>query len=474
MKIILGFASIQSLQSSVSGVTAQFGELSDYSRTFSTSRSEFFDPVSYPGVELDAFSTVTDSGSPITPSSATQSHILSVISWVLARHNDNSIPSNVSKASFLTMLAAASVTPYPDPSHHITAGGSGWEVNQIVNGTPSTSRMPDYVKWNFDDSGDEYQIQIWFIDESFKAQYPNYSIVLVPPMTDINMLDNPAATVSVALATFHPSDLATAIQAAIGTNPATTVTSVNVTYNDPTVSPPAVPGTINTTWVAIVHGQEGINSDNIKDAIRGYIAAHTTTRSGGAPRPWSTIYPGLYSENEFIIIPMWNDVAIPPSGLDPQVYSSAIKTGKLATVATELLPSSYAASTVLASFLQNNLELMSVIYSAMQALVVGNPNNAEGLYALTQVYADYTDIITTSGDFARMGVATQAFATKLADALDKASTLTIASTVPAGYTRVVRDDRVYLSFTMPSFTVGSLTVPDMNYLVLSKGSYVVT
>ena len=158
---------------------------------------------------------------------------------------------------------------------------------------------------------------------------------------------------------------------------------------------------------------------------------------------------------------MWNDIAIPTAGLDPAIYSSDIKTGKLVGVATALLPPAYGASVNLTEFLRSNMTLATSVFQSLAFLIVGSPNNGGGTFSMKQTFVDYITVSTSSADFARMQPATQAFVTALIAALAAAETLTAVNAVPPGYTRVFRNGKTFLSFTYGGFT----------YLVLAKASY---
>ncbi len=439
MNILKGFISIPELANNLVGQTAIFGELSTYSSTFSRNRQQYVDTVLHPAVELETFTTNTDTGSTFTPSVGVRAHVLAVAAWVYEQYKVSAVPSNTNKAAFIASLGIE----FPVMTSIV--------INSIVNGNPITKRMPDSIDWYYNDGGTNTRIKIWFSDASFRTQYDDYEIIAIPPVAVINDLNNNSATVGLVLALKTPAMLIAEVNLAAGLDPYTIVRSQDVTWNSPTT-----PGaTLQTSWTLIIYGAAGNDADIIKNAIREYISSHSLLTN------WSTIYPSLYADNEFTIVPLWGDIASPATGLDPALYNSSIRVGKLLTVAATLIPAAYAQSVVISTYLNAQLYIASAFFRSLQFMVIGNPNNIGAAYSFRSQYPDYMDIPTTSADFARLSVNTQAFVIKLNDALEQARTLTAISAIPVGYTRTTRNNRVYLSFDFGGFT----------YLVLAAVSY---
>jgi len=441
MNSFKGFASLPALANNLPGQTAAFGELSPIARTYSRGQLSYVDD-SMPSIELVGFSAKTDAGAVFTPSSGLVSHILSVIYWVYGQYNDGLIPPNASKNDFIDNLSAA----FPGLLNSIT-------VNEIITGSPITARMPDFIEWVYTDSGQDILSRIWFSDVRFRSQYDEYEIVLVPPLSNLDDLNASTGVVTNLLAARTPALVQAEITTAQNGVPCTSVTPYDITWHNP--SNPA--STLVTTWMAVGYGIAGADVDNIKDAIRDYITSNTALAGG----TWNVIYPSLYAENEFSIIPLWDDVSVPEAGLQVEMYKASVKVGSLINIAAARIPASYADSVVIANYLNANLEVASAFFRSLSFMTVGNPNNVGGVVNFSQQYPDYMNIPTTSADWSRMDVNTRDFIVKLNDALQKAIDLTSTSIVPPGYSRVVRNGRYFLSFTHGGF----------NYLVLSKASY---
>ena len=101
---------------------------------------------------LVSFSSKTDTGALASISTNTSTHILAVLTWVFDQHSASAIPSNNSKAAFIASLT----TEFPTMTNV--------SINEILNGSPATKRMPDYINWRFNDGGTIIDIKIWFSD----------------------------------------------------------------------------------------------------------------------------------------------------------------------------------------------------------------------------------------------------------------------------------------------------------------------
>lgn len=438
MNTIKGFITLPALANNAPGQTAVFGELSPESATFSKYKTNYANPALYSGVELVGFTTKDGVGSQIILSNTVANHILSIAKWVYDQFNASAIPSNANKANFITQLE----TTFP--------AMLDVEINEILNAT-ITQRMPDYIAWRFLDGAVENEIKIWFNDSRFKSQYSDYTIIVLPPTATVDQLNNPTPTTGAFIAAYNSGQLIAAVSGAAGTYPYTRLVSQTLTWHDPTL--PA--STLQTTWTAIIYGLAGNDSDKIKAAIRSYIAANSALTN------WDIVYPTLYAENEFVIIPAWSDIATPESGLDVALYKPVMDVGPLLNKAAALIPSSYASAVVLSSYLMSNLSVGSAFWRSIGFLALGNPGNAGGQFNFRSRFPDYMNIPTTSTDWGRMTLLTRNFIVALNAALEKALTLTETGSIPVGYTRSIHDSRVYLGFSYDGFT----------YLVLAKISH---
>jgi hypothetical protein len=440
MNIFKAFASIPAEVNNLPGQVATFGELSPRSKTFTRLPTLYSAPTN-PGFELVGFHAKSDAGIAFTPTGTLTQHQLDVVSWILNAHNTGSIPANSSKAAFILAIE----TQFPTITNV--------EINEILNGTPITSRFPDFVKWRFSDSGTEYETTIWFADSRFQSQYDQYEILLIPPITPIDNLNASTSVVTDLIQAVEPSDILAQATTLAGIYPYTGLVTHNVIWNNPV----APHNTLNTTWYVLGYGPLAFDVDNIKNAIREYITTHTAL----PPGTWNVIYAGLYAENEFVLIPLWGDMAIPVDGLGVAIYDAIVRTGNLRTIATNHLPSSYADSVTLSSYLAANLEIIASYWRSIMMVGVGNPNNVDANTRLSMLYPDYASIQHSSADWMRMSAGTRDFVSQLVAGLEVALTMTSTSGIPVGFGRATRDGKVYTTFTYSGYT----------YFILTAASY---
>lgn len=440
MNNVKGFVAIPELANNNDGVTAAFGELSTYAQSFSRHKGNYV-ATAKPDVELVTFSSKDGANAYHVLPDAVALHVLSVGQWIRDQYTTDMIPLNTSKAAFITGLEAE----FPTISN--TA------IGELVAGATALKNMPDYIQWEYTHvaTSTTYTFKVWFIDSRFRGQYDEYEIVVIPPVTVVDDLNNNTATVSALLDSLTAFSIVQKIQTVVGTNPPTLVKPKNYQWHDPTLTASTLP----STWTMVIYGAAGDNADNIRQAVLDYIAANS------ALGVWPTIYPDLYTENEFVVMPLWENIAIPASGLDYGLYSPVANPTTYAAIATLFLPASYASSVVLATYLNLYLNSAAAFYRSVGFLALGNPNNSGGVFSFLQKFPDYMLLPTLDPDFARMELNTQQFIIKLNEAFNHAFEMTPTSTVPVGFSRVLRDTKIYTAFDHDGTT----------YLVLTKYTY---
>ena len=77
--------------------------------------------------------------------------------------------------------------------------------------------------------------------------------------------------------------------------------------------------------------------------------------------------------------------------------------------------------------------------------MIGHPENRDGKKQITDWFPDYFFTGINTADFSRMSVTTREWVLMMHQLIIYARTLTSTSTVPQGYTRVVRGNRLFLS-----------------------------
>lgn len=443
MKTIKGFVAIDALADNTDGIIAPFGELSAYSTTFSKDRAILADSVNYPAIRVISFSSKDEAGVHIAIPTEASDMMLAVGDYIRAEYVAGNIPLNASKAAFITTMGAV-------PAF---SGISSIAIGELLAGSSSTYNMPDFVRYQITVAAVVYECTVWFADASFRGQYDEYEILVIPPATPVDNINDDTAVVAPLLAAFTASTALTAITAAVSDKPATLTKIQQYTWHDP-----AVPSsTLTASFALVIYGAAGNDADRIKEAIKAYLAANSVLTN------WSDVFPDLYAENEFVFMPRWDHEADAGGLLSYPIYNPTMRIGDAVTIATSLLPSAYAAAVTIATFLGLYLESSAAYFRSLGFLVVGSPNNTGAVFKFSQRFADYTALDTTSTDFDRMSAATGAFALKFAQALEIARTMTASSTIPAGFSRITRDGRYFVGFNVAG--------DPYTYLVISKLSF---
>ncbi len=434
-----GFFSMPGLADNTNNAAvARFGELSTHCKTFTRDEKNFFNP-QYPNVELVTFKLVNESGAPVNPSTAFITKLLAIGNWLYTQHTTGNIPSNANKEAFINSIIA----------EH--SGITDVEIGQIVNGITTSRNLIDYISLSLSDNDKKYNIKIWCSDSKFREQYEDNIIFTIPPIDSIDDLHTNVTALANLLSEITPATIIDKANAIAGGLPYTKLANLGLTWHDPENS--AV--THKTNWYFLVHGDTGLDEDNLKNAAREYISQNSDKTN------WDKVYPELYSENEFIIVPLWENMALPDGAATVGLYSSMANFGELATIAKQRIPTGYAQITNIDTFVNKYLRILSVYYRGMQILALGNPSNSGSYFDLRDKFPDYTAVNSTDVDFSRMEPLTREFITMLSTALEHARTMSTNSVAPVGFNKIIRGTRYYLTFN----------VQGHYFLVLLKASY---
>jgi hypothetical protein len=215
-------------------------------------------------------------------------------------------------------------------------------------------------------------------------------------------------------------------------------------YIDPTNSSNAIP----TQWTVLIYGPAGNNVDSISDAIVNYCLANSSYTTA----QWAGILPDIFLRTEFIFVPFWDQYAIPEASTQNGIYSPQLNLVRAQNLVVTTVPS------YPSSHIDTYLNVMSYPYRSLQMGVIGSPNNKDAWYQLIQVFPDIISVPSTSVDFARMAESTQQFLINLGNMLIAAETMTPVSSVPSGFTTLIRDNMLYIV----------MNYQNIHYLVLAK------
>ncbi len=444
MNDIKGFFEIPSLVNNGANTIAKYGEMSQKSLTASRDPRIFAGGSTAPNVNLRTFRVVDSAGISIQLPSPVSTKILTLGQWLFNQYDSGSIPTDLQRE----LLASSISTEF---------GFSNVTLGAINQGPTANKRLPAWVRFTWSDAGQDYTVKIWLADANFLAEYEHYQVFAIPPTASLSSLRLDLVGLTNVLTTQDSQALiADAISAArtVGNMdyPETAIVRKTLQWHD--LSDPEVYR--DTTWMYVVYGPAGQDDDAIKEATRAYIAANSTEGQ------WNVIYPSLYSENEFVIIPLWNEVAVPAAGVNSAIFSPMATPKGSRDIVSARLPVGYAqSSSNAATYVDVYLRLVPSAYRELMLGIIGNPNNSNSVIDFKTRYPDYTRISTDVADFQRMEQRTQDFIIALHAALDVAYNATMSSTLPAGYTRLIRSNRLYVCFIQEGY----------QYMVLARSSY---
>jgi hypothetical protein len=413
--------------------TAPFGELSTDAATYSRDIGQYVDQA-YPKLTLHSFFCKEDGAvAPVTPVVA--KHVLGIIDYVYTYTLTNSgeVFSDILLAELLETFAAT---------------GEAFTCGEMV--TDGTYFVPEWLSWKAKGVAGlgTNEIRVWLADTSFKLQYDEFEIVVVPPTTVVDNFFKTGTEVGLMLNAQNASTMVAKMQDARDEYPYTRARVMTYDYIDPYLSTHKVP----SDWGILIYGDAGNNVDSISDVLIDYILS----RSAHTRAEWTEILPDLFRRTEFLLLPSWFQYAISPRKTQPGGVPSPVLTiNQISTRIKEAAPAYTDAH------INQNAQVVPHPYASLSIIAMGSPDNKEGKFKLTDFYPDYIAVPTSSTDFNRMGAPTKAWLDVLQDQLVAAETMTEFSSVPHSMTRTKRNGMVYLV----------TNVNNVNYLMAVRSNY---
>jgi hypothetical protein len=414
------------------GVVAKLGELSSNSLTFSREKGYYSNKITAPNLLLTTFISKDGNNAIPIPTLISQ-QTLDVCNFIYNQTLGGQV--DILPSVLLENL----LTNFVDKAGEFVCG------NMVSDGIHT---LPEWVSWKCltDNNYAENFIKVWFVDASFQQQYDEYEIYVVPPFDTLDNFFKPGDEVEGIVGLLTSSAMMDRIQLAKEEYP-NTVTRIN-TYNY--VDPLNANHTIKTDWGVLIYGPSGDNVDSIKDAIMTYIMANTThTRE-----EWIKIFPDIFKRTEFILLPLWDQFAIPNRELTTGIYSPQIQYSEIAAKMKQY------ATQYPSAHIDSNMTMMGHPYRSLAILAIGSPDNRDGKYKLNELFADLIAVTSTSVDFNRMSKNTQDWAFMIEQMLYAAESMSDFTTIPVGMMKVHRDGILYLT----------KSYNNVNYLVVAKSN----
>lgn len=439
------FSNIGQWMSNVPGQNAPIGEVSAYGMTFSKEVGVYTDP-NTPGYALYNFKSATDGqgGGLVTMDGVVVNASIALIKFLVTTVTSQS--GQIYADQLLETLATWG-------AQHGVSNISIGAVNPYDNvGGQTQVWCPDWIKFKCDALVDpsnqplDNENTIWLSVTAFESQYDEYQIVVVPPIDNLDLFFGTGASVIAMVQAITTTEIIDRMAAARGGFPETIPRSDPYTYYDPLNSN----NHIDVQWPVLIYGPGGNNVDAIKQVLQDYILAHSTH-----PRAdWIKIFPDIFKRTEFMMIPAWQNYAIPNRTQAAGIYSPV---GKLTAMNLYIkqVVSGYPTNHVDA-----HAEMMGHPYRSLAMMTVGGPENRNALYEILQVFPDYIDVSSTSIEFNRMSPETQGWCLMIAQMIIIAETMGQYTTLPQGMTKLMRDNVLYLV----------KTYQNIQYLVATKAS----
>lgn len=344
-------------------------------------------------------------------------HILQVINTIYTKSLSNT--AVIAPGEFAQYLMDQMGTAVAN----VTVGG------QVVSGTRS---IIEWVEWNNPAVDNTNINKVWFVNSSFMGQFDEYDFTVIPPFTPVSQFFGQPADVKTLLASRNYNQQTQAIDDARAGTSETFLWGNEYNYVNPVNANDKTP----SKFAVLGYGEAANNIDLIKQAITDYLINNSTqTRD-----QWKAILPDLFLRTEVMLFPQWGSMAIENVvGGNNGIYSPI---QLLQTVLTQVQND---ATGYDPTFVQGNAQIWTFPYMSISIASVGNAENRDGKTKVSDWFPDYFFTPNTSADFNRMSLDTQGWFNMLMAMLPIARDMTSGSTIPNGYTRVVRGTKMYLA-----------------------------
>lgn len=419
-----GFVTINSFVTNNQNNISPIGEISKQALTYSKSTGLYTGTASNSDLSIYSFMSRTSMDNVNIPNNI-RDQVFEITNWITS--NQTSVNAPITKSVFLSQLTTQfnnSITSINAGSMIQTSGNvyfPEW-ISFTKTGLPNT----DVAKDN--------EIRIWYSDQSFKDQYDEYEIVVVPPLAAVDTFFSNYSALTLAIQNTSPSEVMINVQAAKNGFPESIMSVETFEYVNPSDSTIK----LKTNWTVLHYGIAGNTSSIIKDSIRNYITANTHRTES----EWKAIFPELFKTTEFIILPRWNNFSVQELVVQGGIYSSVTKLNKEINYVKNLFP------TVSVNHITSHLAVLPVNYKSLNLLVLSGEQNDANMLDIEAVYPDLMNVPTTDVLFDSMDVATKTWLLKIISLLVLAERVGVYDTVPAGVRKTLRNNILYVSFTL--------------------------
>jgi hypothetical protein len=408
-----GFVAISGLINNTPGSNSNIGEPSLWSLTYTKERGSY-ESEETPGYKLVSLSSMDSVDGKVPVNKDIADHSLAVSAWAYNYLLGMTQPIN--KALFISALKAEFIDDVED----VTTG------DFIAQGN---ARMPEWVSWK-NISNDDAKIKVWYADESFKTQFDEFEIVVIPPLPNLDDFFLSPTFVRNTLAARTPKIVTDAIQDAKDGNPETFIRTETFQYTSPV--DPAFK--LLTNWSVLIYGQRGDNLVDIKESI----ISHVLENSTHSTEEWSAVFPDIFRNSEFYLLPRWDKMAIEDLTTQPGIFSPISLLKETNTFAKTKL------SHIPTASLENSLATFTHPYKSITVACVAGTDNRAGAANIKDVFPDYINVGTLSQDFNRMSESSRNWSNLLERMFIEAETATEFTVLPQDMRIVKRNNIFYI------------------------------
>lgn len=428
MYSLKGFFEFAGFANNTPGQVAKIGELSSIAQTYAKDKG-YYDDVTNKDIELTTFWSRQDEVAIVIPT-AVKAKIFELGGWIYGQMIATT--NTQDRTIFLTSIA-----------NTFAADIEQVECGAIIS--DGNFYIPEWISWKT--VGAENYIRIWFTDESFRAQYDEFEIVVVSALETLDNFFLQATEVETRLNAMTTTKMVDRLQQAKGDYPETIVKVETYNY----IAPGNPDFKVPSRWGVLIYGAAGNNVDSIKDALVKHILAN----SSHIRAEWVDLIPDLFKRTEFVFLPLWNQYGIPNRTLEKGIYSPLVKVQDAIGLMKQVVTQHPVVH------VDAYISFMGHPYKSLALAILGGPENREGKFFLTDFYSDFIMVNTSSIDFNRMSPETQDLAKMLADMIFQAESVNKYTVLPFGMTRLIRNEILYIV----------KTIDNVQFLVVAKSNF---
>lgn len=451
-----GFVSVGAFADNDRYETAPLGELSLQSATYARDRALYAttsEGANATSLELSVFSSRTLEDDHYAVPAEYQAVLIAMMQWC---HTQciNGVFGNNSEQARQAIMSEFDTEIYDAVVGTMISQDGLWLPSSITFHINAEAVIDE----EYPEELERSRVKLWFADQAFRTEYDEFEIQFLAPIAN-DSLDNffllaDIVEDQVKARTLEQTHIL--IHQIKDNKPETKIRTLVFEYHDPL----NITWTLDTNWSFVIYGIAGDNIDSIKEQLSTWILDNSThTRE-----EWAVIFPDIFTSTEFILTPMWSQMAIPNETLQTGVYSPTVNVNNAITTARR--------SSTGTSYTQAHIDAVLAVvgcpFKSLALLAVGGPENREGKDRFEEVWPDYISVFTSSLDFNRMQPETQQWVAMLQAMLLTAETMTDFSDLPQSPYPMTRLRRTNADNETFMYVVANFQ--NIQYLVASRQS----